>query len=573
MDKQDTKQIAMILSLADFLGGGVLVVEPNYALTALNHRAKEIFWVDQEEVQKWILRDEKLLFFIKQIFATGKPCKGDLFHKNNKTYSVFYFPVFSAEKVVLAIIWYQEVMLAEKELAAKLKLALEKEREFTAAFEHSHDGIWIMDGAGVTLYVNKSWEGFSGIKKEEVVGKTVYEIVAEGYFSDSAAIHVLETREPSTIIYETSTGQKALVTGVPIFSEDGKIWRIVSNVRDITELETLRKELEKTRDIASHYQKELFLIQEEASSQVVVRSECMRKLINKISLAARSESTILILGETGVGKEVIARLIHNASPRQKGPFVKVNCGGIPHTLLESELFGFEEGSFTGARRRGKMGMFELANKGTLFLDEIGEVPLELQPKLLHALQDRQIMRIGGTNPIKLDVRIIAATNRDLEKMVAENKFRRDLYYRINIIPLRVPPLRERKEDIVPLAFHFLRQFNQKYGFTKRFSSGFFKYLIEYDWPGNVRELENLVERMVVMTPGEQIEAEHLDAVTQKNAKPKSLKNAVELFEKELLLQALKEHGSTYKAARVLGITQPTVVRKAHKYGLKVGDLK
>lgn len=571
MDRRYSEQFGLFLNLGDALGDPVVVVDQNYHIIALNTLAGEIFGADYR-------LDEKPLFYIRQVFSAGVPFKGELLRKNSKIYWAYYLPFFQEKKVVAAIIWYQSVTKKEEsdeEMQARLEAALEKIHELEAVIEHSHDGIWIMNGRGVTLKVNKSWEEFSGIKREEVIGKSVYEIVDKGYYSDSAAIHVLKTKKPSTIIYETSTGQKALVTGVPIFGEDGNIWRIVSNVRDITELDTLRKELEKAQNIASHYQEELRLLQEinSENSLLVAHSECMRKLIDKIKLAARTESTILILGETGVGKEIVARLIHNVSPRRKGPFIKINCGGIPQTLLESELFGFEEGSFTGARRRGKVGMFELANKGTLFLDEIGEMPLELQPKLLHALQDHQIMRIGGTEPIKLDVRIIAATNRDLEKMVAENKFRRDLYYRINIIPLHIPPLKERKGDIIPLAFHFLRQFNRKYGVAKRFSSGFVKFLLEYDWPGNVRELENFIERMVVMTPGDQIDLEHLDAGMQKNIRPKSLKHAVELLEKELISQALKEYGSTYKAASVLGITQPTVVRKARKYGLRVNDLK
>lgn len=568
-----------ILKLIDAPEDGILVIDENCQIIECNVLGREIMQAaSSNDAENQSFLNENRLSLIKQVFADGIPVKGELFIKGPKIYSACYLPVFREQKVVSVIAWYQDITTKEKlgeELGTELELALEKVRELEAVFEHSHDGIWVMNGEGVTLRVNKSWEEFSGIKREEVIGKTVYEIVDKGYYSDSAAIHVLATKKPSTIIYETSTGQKALVTGVPIFTGDGKIWRIVSNVRDITELDILRKELEKTRNIADHYQKELRLIQEinGDSGSLIVRSECMRKLLNKIQLAARSESTVLILGETGVGKEVLARLIHDLSSRQKGPFIKINCGGIPSTLLESELFGFEEGSFTGARKRGKMGMFELANKGTLFLDEIGEMPLELQPKLLHALQDHQIMRVGGTNPIKLDVRIIAATNRDLAKMVAENRFRKDLFYRINIIPLYVPPLRERREDIIPLAFHFLRQFNQKYNLTKRFSADFIKGLLAYDWPGNVRELENLIERMVVMTPGEQIELEHLDSGMQKNEKPKSLKKAVEHFEKELILQALKEYGSTHKAARALGITQPTVVRKAHKYGIKTEELK
>ncbi|MDQ7092594.1 sigma 54-interacting transcriptional regulator [Desulfosporosinus sp. PR] len=459
-------------------------------------------------------------------------------------------------------------------LFPEIEEAREKALELDAILDWSHDGIWIMDGKGMTLRVSKSWEDFAGIKREDMIGRSVYDIVNEGYYSDSAAIHVMQEMKPVSIIYETRTGRDALVTGIPVFDKDGSIWRIVSNIRDMTELLSIKRELEKT-------QEEIRLLREQQlqSDSLVIRSDGMKEVVNFVSRAAQAEATILILGDSGTGKEVLAKLIHKLSKRGEEQFIKINCGAIPETLIESELFGYEGGSFTGARQKGKIGLFEMAEGGTLFLDEIGEMPLQLQPKLLLAIQDRQVYRVGGTTPINLNVRIIAATNRDLKKMVAEGKFREDLYYRLNVVPVTIPPLRERKEDILPLLFHFLDKFNKKYKLNKRYSSPAINLMVSYSWPGNVRELENLTERLVVTSPGEEICQEQLPEELKREleltevvgCESINLKKATESLEKRLLQQALERFGSTRKAAAALGVAQPTVVRKAKKYGLRVTD--
>lgn len=466
-------------------------------------------------------------------------------------------------------------------LQKELEETREKARELDAILEWSHDGIWIMDGKGITLRVSKSWEDFAGIKREHLIGRSVYDIVREGYYSDSAAIHVMQELKPVNIIYETKTGRRALVTGNPVFNEDGSIWRIVSNIRDITELLSIREELEKTQGVAQRFQEEIRLLREKQlqSDGIVIRSRAMTDLIELAGRAAQAEATILIMGESGTGKEVIAKLIHKLSKRSKGPYIKINCGAIPESLLESELFGYEGGSFTGARKQGKPGLFEMAEGGTLFLDEIGEMPLQLQSKLLLAIQDRQIYRVGGTAPLDLNVRIIAATNRDLKEMVSDGVFRGDLYYRLNVVPLVIPPLSERREDIIPLLFHFLRQFNKKYNMNKRYSPRVIELMAAYSWPGNVRELENLTERLVVTSPDEEIGEEQLPEEFKREINVAglntgefmTLKKAKEDLEKFLIKQALERYGSTRKAASALGIAQPTVVRKAQKYGLKTGD--
>ncbi len=300
----------------------------------------------------------------------------------------------------------------------------------------------------------------------------------------------------------------------------------------------------------------------------------MKSIFQQAKRVANFDATILILGETGVGKDVLANFIYNQSSRkEKGKLIKVNCGAIPPELLESELFGYEAGAFTGANKSGKPGMFELANNGILFLDEIGELPLNLQVKLLRVLQEGEIQKIGSTKIKKVNVQIIAATNRNLHEMVTRGEFREDLYYRLNVIPLYIPPLRERRDEILPLIHHFLSKFNQKYLLNKEFNYEVIDFLISYNWPGNIRELANLIERLVVTTPENEIKIEHMppeykNSVHVNTNQQISLKEAVEETERKILERAAKKYRNTYEIAKALRTSQPTVVRKLKKYNIK-----
>jgi transcriptional regulator with PAS, ATPase and Fis domain len=301
----------------------------------------------------------------------------------------------------------------------------------------------------------------------------------------------------------------------------------------------------------------------------------MEKTVEMALKVSPVSSTVLLLGESGVGKGMIAKLIHKHSDRRNGPFIRVDCAGIPESLVESELFGYEKGAFTGARTEGKPGFFELANKGTLFLDEIAEIPLNSQSKLLRFLEDHQIIRVGGTEPRDIDVRVIAATNKNIEDMVSSKLFREDLYYRLNVIPIHIQPLRERRSDILPLIFHFLERFNKMYQKKKRLSPEAIEALNKYDYPGNIRELANLIERIVVVSENDQIQMRDIpDAVTGSGSKaiPYSLlsgetplKNALEQYEGIIIERAVKKLGSQREAAKILKIDQSTISRKIRKY--------
>lgn len=316
------------------------------------------------------------------------------------------------------------------------------------------------------------------------------------------------------------------------------------------------------------------------SEDMIACSEKMQEVVRKAQQIAKVDCIVLLTGETGVGKGVIAKLLHALSPRKDGPLVQVNCGAIPDTLLESELFGYESGAFTGARREGKPGKFELANKGTIFLDEIGDLPYNLQSKLLHVLQEGELTRVGGTKPRTIQARIIAATNTNLWKMVMERKFREDLYFRLNVIPLDIPPLRERKDDIIPMVLFYKKKFEKKFAFKKMCSRDVLQFFCDYDWPGNVRELRNTIERIFVMAPSDKLITQeqiikHYLSVDWHSRKQtnvqvsciRPLKEVVEEAETQLISMALERFGTLTRAAKMLEVDTATLSRKAQKLGI------
>lgn len=448
------------------------------------------------------------------------------------------------------------------------------QEEYNAILESSYDGIFIADGEGVVLRLNEACERIDEVKAEDVVGRHLQELVNAGIYSESVTLKVLESKKRVTILQKTKSGKEILATGTPIF-KNGKIFRVVVNSRDITELNNLKNDLHQACEKTEILESELSLLRSESikTDEFVSRNHKMHKIYSLAVRVAGVDSTILIQGETGVGKEVITKFIHRNSKRKNGPFIKIDCSSIPENLLESELFGYEKGSFTGANKQGKVGLIELANGGTLFLDEIGELPQFLQAKLLRFIQDRVIVRIGGERPIPVDIRIIAATNKDLKTMVEQKLFREDLYYRLNVIPIFIPPLRQRPEDIQPLVTFFLDKFNNKYGYKKKIRPEALRYLIEYDWPGNVRELENLIERLVVTTSSDTIEVEDLPStiINYKIAVncDLSLEESIANFEKQLILNVLRNSKSTFEMADKLKIDVSTVRRKLKKY--KIGN--
>lgn len=442
--------------------------------------------------------------------------------------------------------------------------------------ESSYDGMYITDGTANTIMVNKAYERIAGIRVEELIGRNMKDLVQEGYISQSATLLVLENRRINTIEQDFKTGKKALVTSTPVFDQEGNITMVVTNVRDITELYELREKLHEKENLTKKYSIELEKMRMEVlkNTDLIVRDRKMLQVVQIAKRVAPLDTTILLTGETGVGKDELAKFIYKNSSRSTEQFIKINCGAIPEALIEAELFGYEKGAFTGANKEGKMGLFEVADGGTLFLDEIGELPLDMQVKLLRVLQDNEFQRVGGVKPIKTDVRIIAATNRNLEEMVEEKTFREDLYYRLNIVPIYIPPLRERQDDIIPLINYFLCRLNKKYGFKKTFSTEALNCMLKYEWRGNVRELKNIVERVIVMNNGDSILTKDLpkELKVWEDEHPILLENeivplrtALNKVEEHLLKVAFEKYGNVRDAAGALEIDPATFVRKRKKY--------
>lgn len=443
--------------------------------------------------------------------------------------------------------------------------------------DSSFDEIFVTDGDGVVLMVNPAGESYYGIKEEDLIGKNTAQLVAEGLYAPSLYPIVKERKERVSMVQRTKLGKTIHVIGNPVFDDDGNISIIIFTSRDLTEVRYLQEKIERTENLLQTYEAELEELRQthEPPHDIIAFSPSMKKILKTIDKIAVVDSTVLITGESGVGKGLVASAIHKRSPRQSENFMHINCGAIPETLIEAELFGYEGGAFTDARKDGKRGLIEQANGGTLFLDEIGELPLNLQVKLLKTLQDHTIQRVGGTLSLKVDVRVIAATNRNLEKMVREGRFREDLFYRLNVIPIHIPPLRKRPEDISSLLDYFLSTYNKKYNRSHTFSLEAENILVHYDWPGNVREVENIVERLVVTAEGDKITVHDLpDTITNKvndnryNVYVRDvcpLKEAQEEVEKQLIQKAYNMYQSSYKVAELLGINQSTAYRKMKKY--------
>ncbi|MEH7342559.1 sigma 54-interacting transcriptional regulator [Bacillus sp. JJ1532] len=442
------------------------------------------------------------------------------------------------------------------------------------------DPIFISDSSGTCLWLNHASAAVCHRDRSELVGKSVRDLEAEGVFFPSVTKLALESGQTVTTVQEMSNGRKYVVTGSLLKDQKGQIEYVIAHSRDITEAIKTSIQLEETEALLRRYSDQIRKMSVVHSDQfeeqpLIGDSIHHKNLTNKINKVSSVDTTALIIGETGVGKNVVVQQIHAQSNRHNKPLIHINCAAMPESLIESELFGYVKGAFTGANSSGKPGLVKLADQGTLFLDEIGELPLHLQAKLLQLLQDKTYLPVGSSQVVNANIRIIAATNCNLEEMIKAGKFRSDLYYRLNILSIFIPPLRERREDFIPLLSYYLKKFNNKYQKQKKLKQEVIKAMLQYDWPGNIRELENIVERLVVMSNEDLISLSDLTLHLKQAdghyffpfSKVDSLPQTLEKVEKEIILESLQKHKTTRKTAKALGLTQSSLVRRIQKFNL------
>lgn len=450
--------------------------------------------------------------------------------------------------------------------------------------ENSADAFWIFDGDGKCIRVNAAYEELIGLPREKLIGIHPKELVGT-VVSEICTEQLLKTKK--VVAFEQEfylTGKSALVTATPVFDKDGSLVMGICNDRDINTLQRLREQLSTAKALATDYKMKVEALKRGQlwKPDIIAEDAQSKKLLETVYKVAQTDSTVLISGETGTGKEEIAKLLHQNSRRRKEAFVRINCGAISPELIESELFGYEKGSFTGANSSGKLGLFEVSNKGTVFLDEIGELPLQMQVKLLRVLQEREIMRVGGTKSIQIDIRVIAATNKNLRDMVDHGLFREDLYYRLNVFPLHILPLRQRPDDILPLAREFLKQLNERYNGEKQFSAEVLRQLQRFEWTGNVRELKNCVEQAFILSESDTIHIS--DLRMDLHGRPASdflfcrepdepLEQFLNRIEYKYIEDAYQKSGNVRAAAKLLNMSPATFVRKRAIYqeGQKKGE--
>lgn len=431
----------------------------------------------------------------------------------------------------------------------------ERRREIQAMVEAVSEGLVAVDAQGKITLLNKAAELILNLQGKNVLGKKISQVLRP----DVPMLKTLKTGQgydnQEIVVNNGAVRARYMTSGRPLINQEGKVYGVVASLKDAGQIRALVHSVTRAPEITF--------------ANIIYRSRVMADLMELGRRVAEGVATIIVYGESGTGKELFARAIHAASPRADMPFVPINCGALPDTLMESELFGYEDGAFTGSRRGGRMGLFEFAHGGTVFLDEIAEMPSHLQSKLLRVLQSGNVRRVGGNEEIQVNVRIIAATNKDLVQLVQEHKFREDLYYRLNVIPLTLPPLRQRSEDIELLVRHLLER--EQAGIT----SDALLILSRHNWPGNVRELENVLERAMAMAGEDVIRPEHLllgEAPVPALGQG-TLKKQVEELEKRIVAEALVKHGSTRRAGQALGLSHTSIINKAKRHRLETNVSK
>lgn len=575
--RQDNQNINLLKIILSSIPMGVFIIDGDQKIVNCNESGLKMIKSTYQQMINLPAGRKFNQNHIDKVFTTGETLLNQIQITDDMGVLVDYSPIFNEKKQVDGMIVIVQDLPMVEEMAMEIEYVKDLNTDLNAILATMYDEILVVNKNGELLRHSESFiPDFWGVKDlEELVGKSLLELEEKGVFSPSVTRLALDKKKKVSVVQQTPSGKSVLAVANPVFNQAGDIHRLIIASRDITETKKLKSELRETKRLSNNYKEELEKLRcrDYVANKIIYCSSKMEQVINRINKLADFDSTVLILGESGVGKELIAKTIHMEGRRREKPFLTLNCGAIPEDLLESELFGYTKGAFTGADAKGKIGYFEQANQGVLLLDEISELPARVQVKLLRVLQEKEVTPVGSTKAIQVNVQIIAATNRNLEKMVEDGSFREDLFYRINVIPIQIPPLRERLEDVPLLAFHFIQQLNEKYNKNYHLSPEALNLLEVYDWPGNIRELQNLIERLVVMTDDNVISAEFVNQSLgfseSKKVKPMitgilPLQEAREHLEEQLIMLAMKKYKTTTKAAKALDISQSTVSRKYQK---------
>ncbi|MCR2044395.1 sigma 54-interacting transcriptional regulator [Anaerosalibacter massiliensis] len=561
-----------LYNLINSLSLGVLIVDKYGKIIYLNCEGLKILDLNEIKVLNKNAIDILPEFKMESFLKDNRKHKAHTLKYNNSDIIVVKKTITNNDSIEGAYAFFHRLSIYKK-FIRQFDTEIETAHLLKTIMETTNDAIVYVNKEGYIEMLSKPYAEFLMIDRHKVIGKHVTEVI------ENTRMHtVIKTGISEIAEIQQIKGNKMIATRIPIFV-NGKVVGAVGKVlfRDIDELNALYKKISKIEKELNLYKDEFkkVNIAKYSLDNIISKSKSMDYLKSLTKRAAKTNSNILILGESGTGKELFAHAIHNLSERANGPFIKVNCGAIPYELLESELFGYEEGSFTGAAKGGKIGKFKAADGGTIFLDEIGDLPMNMQVKLLRVLQDKEIEKIGSTESEEVDVRVIAATNRDLEKMVSEGMFRLDLYYRLNVLTIKIPPLKDRKDDIPILSRHLVQKISKRENIlVNDVSDKTLEYLKRYDWPGNVRELENILERAINFLDEDTIiKPEHLPPrITgiKKEKNIRSLKQTLEEIERQTIIESLIfSNGNKTKAANILDISRTSLYEKIAKYNINI----
>jgi PAS domain S-box-containing protein len=567
-----------------FISSGIIATDKLGIITHLNTQSETKLDITARDSIGKNITEVLPLFHssVMECLNSGKSVLGRQLIVDQGNLVIHVSPILRGRNIIGAVCNFQETDTFELS-ALKSESFQGLNRQLETIISASSDGIWVCDGEGVIVTINEASESLNGIQAKKVIGRNITQLLDSRMFDQSVTTKVLASGRQETIVqYIEKTNRLLLCTGTPARDEDGNIALIVVNERDLTELETLRSKFQQNQKLTQKFKEELseLTLRELNQNTIIADSNIMKHILQKsLKLANIGASNILIMGASGTGKGLLAKSIHKNSNRRDNPFIEINCAALPENLLEAELFGYEKGAFTGAAETGKVGLFELAQGGTLFLDEIGDMPLNLQTKLLKYLDDKQFRRLGGTKTINVECATISATNRNLQDRAKNNLFREDLFYRLSSFTLEIPSLCERREDIPGLVRFYLEKYNRQYDKSMQISSAMIGTLQNYSFPGNTRELKNIIENAVVLSEERHIDAFLLASIQKKRgpllstgplasfSTPLNFTDTMNQMEKQLLVASRNHCRTTREMADFLNISQPSVVRKLKKHGL------